>query len=108
MSKASEQYSPTVLEVLERDLQALEEELAPLLEKRRALKKSIDLFSGEGERRRRRNTAQELYDLVKAEPGLTTRQIAQRLKISIPYVYDLVGKEAVKVERDDTGVHYVP
>jgi hypothetical protein len=99
--------TPTVPEVLERDLAKVEAQIAPLEEERRRLKQAIRLFSGEAARQRRTDTGERLHALVQAEPGLTTKQIAERLQISLPYVYDLVAKVA-SISRDETGAHYIP
>jgi AraC-like DNA-binding protein len=103
----SSEYLPTVPEVLERDLAKVEAQIAPLEEERRRLKQAIRLFKGGAERQRRSDTGDRLRALVEAEPGLTTKQIAERLQISIPYVYDLVAKD-VSISRDETGVHFIP
>ena len=103
----SSDYLPTVHEVLERDLAKVEAQIAPLEEERRRLKQAIRLLRGGAARQRRTDTGERLHALVQSEPGLTTKQIAERLQISLPYVYDLVAKDA-SISRDETGIHYIP
>ncbi len=104
MSKAKK---PEALDVLERDLSDVEARISALRDERQAIRRAIAALGGQSSRPRRHDTGQKLRALVEAEPGLTTKQIAERLEISLPYVYGLVAKDA-SISRDETGVHYIP